>query len=142
MASNLPPNNTYILGLDVGDARIGVAVAGSIARLPRPLKQIENNPDVWENIKRIVDQEDAARVVVGLPRGQNGQETEQTQKVREFAKQLQNHIDCPVDFADESLSTVRAGETLKNQKHLDISEDSVAACYILEEFFNTQGAAV
>ena len=142
MASNLPPNNTYILGLDVGDARIGVAIAGSIARLPRPLKPIENNPSVWESIKHIVDEQDAARIVIGLPRGQDGLETDQTLKVREFAKQLQNHFDCPVEFADESLSTVRAGETLRDQRQAGISEDSVAACYILEEFFNTQGASV
>lgn len=133
------PSRDYVLGLDVGDARIGVAMASRVARMPRPLAHLHNNTEVMDQIKQLIHREDIGLVVVGLPRNLEGQETPQSQKVRVFAAELKKLIDCRMEFADESLSTVRAEQAIKNSKSKGLSADSLAACYILEEFFETQG---
>jgi putative Holliday junction resolvase len=135
MASNSAPN-FYLLGLDFGEARIGVAIASSIARLPRPLEHLKNNPGIMQQIADLIEHENITKAIVGLPRNLDGQETAQSQKVREFAQELEKHLDCPVEFAEESLSTVRAEQDLRAGKAQGVSADSLAACYILEEFFN------
>ena len=133
MASSSSPNS-YILGLDVGDKRIGAAIASTIARLPRPLDHLINTSEVMPQIAELVRHEGVNKVVIGLPRSLDGQETAQSQKVRQFASELAPHIDCELEFADETLSTVRAEEYLKASKSPGVSADSLAACYILEEF--------
>jgi putative holliday junction resolvase len=130
--SNSTPR--YLLGLDVGDARIGVAVASSIARLPRPLKHLQHTTNVFKDIQELVERESINHIVVGLPRNQSGQETAQSQKVRDFAEELEQRLKRPVYFADESLSSVRAEALKRALAQPDISTDSLAACYILEEF--------
>jgi putative holliday junction resolvase len=135
MAQQLPPSG-YILGLDVGDKRIGVAIASPIAKLPRPLKVLQNDKEIYEELSDLVKNEMIGLIIVGLPRNLEGGETQQTQKVREFARNLERHTSVPVEFADETLSTVRAQEGLSsNRKNQPSEVDSLAACFILDEFF-------
>jgi putative Holliday junction resolvase len=124
-----------ILGLDVGDVRIGVALANPIARLPRPLAVIANDETVLEKIAEIVRREKIEQVVVGLPRNLKGAETAQSKKVREFAAILQEKLGTTIEFADETLSSVRA-EAMPplNKRSSGQSLDAEAACFILEEF--------
>ncbi len=136
MAPRLP-NNGYLLGLDVGDKRIGVALASVIARLPQPLKVIPSSDSAIDEIKAVAERENVTMLVVGLPRNMQGQETAQTQKIRSFAERLDSVIDLPVVFADESLSSKRAEELIRQHTFKNASQDSLAACFILEEFFNT-----
>lgn len=131
--------NSNILGLDVGDSRVGVALAGTLARLPSPLAILDNDATIFENLKALVKENEASLIVVGLPRNMQGEETSQSESSRRFASRLGSHVDVPVVFADESLSTKRA-ETARyksksaGSKHLD----DVAACFILEEYFEGQ----
>lgn len=128
------------LGIDVGDARIGLALANSIAKIPSPYAVLPNGPGIFEEIKKIISQEDINQVIVGLPRDQQGLETGQSIRSRDFGDKLVRHTSAPIVLADESLSSIRA--TVQkvyrgtSKKHLD----DVAACYILEEFFNHQEA--
>jgi putative Holliday junction resolvase len=77
-------------------------------------------------------------VIVGLPRSLEGNETEQTQKAREFGERLKSQVRADVAFADETLSSVRAQDYLKDNKRSEKDIDSIAACFILEEFFEEQ----
>lgn len=130
------PSSSRVLGLDVGDVRIGVAGAGLIAKLPEPLTVVKNDDSAISEIKKIAASEGASTIVVGLPRDQHGRETEQSDKVREFAKTLEEKTDYEIVFADESLSSKRAEIMLKDSGK-DFSQlDAFAACFILEEFFN------
>lgn len=132
--------NTIIMGLDVGAVRIGVAVASSIARLPRPIAIISHDDHVFTVIGDLAQSEQADLLVVGLPRNMDGQETAQTLDIRQFAERLQTLTGLKIVFADESLSSQRAEEaahgyrTTSKGKHLD----DIAACLILEEFFNQE----
>lgn len=119
-----------ILALDVGDARVGVALANSIAKLPSPLAIIDNDRDVWTGLIEIIDKNDVNTVVVGLPRNMEGEETAQSRAVRDFAGKLAEATDKKIVFADESLSSKRAEDHSPKKKYLD----DIAACFILEEY--------
>lgn len=129
------PTNGYILGLDVGERRIGVAVASAIARLPEPLALIEVSDSVVEDIKEAIAKNGAGLVVIGIPRALDGGETAQSRSIREFADKIKQQIEQPIIFVDESLSSVRADEVAKSKSFKNVSRDSLAACFILEEYF-------
>lgn len=134
-------NPKVILGLDVGSARIGVAVASHAARLPRPVGIISNDDQVFDTIKHLSDAEDAELIVIGLPRNMDGLETKQSKEIREFTAKLEAHTGIETIFADESLSSHLAEDGTHGYKGTakDKHLDDVAACLILEEFFNDLG---
>lgn len=133
MAKKLPPDG-YLLGLDIGDKRIGTALAGAVAKLPRPANIIAAGEDANAQIEQLIKNENVKLVVVGLPRNQQGEETAQSQKIRLFVDSLSKKIKTPVVYADESLSSHRAEKVIKSGIQKDADEDSLAACFILEEF--------
>lgn len=122
------------LAIDYGGKRIGLATAGQIAKLPNPYGVIPNDDQLIGALEEIINQEDIGTVVVGLPRSMDGSESEQTREVRGFANQLAEHLGISVELADEALSSVRARQYLAENKTKGQAIDSVAACFILEEF--------
>lgn len=138
----MPTTNldSSLIALDVGERRIGVAIANVVARLPRPLDTIINDSKTVESIKKLVERESAGQLVVGLPRGMDGQETEQTRIVRAFAEELARNIQIPIYLQDEALTSRLAEEELQVKfKHYDKTMiDALAAAYILEDFLNEQ----
>lgn len=125
-----------ILGIDVGDKRVGVAIASPIAKLPRPLTIIENNEAVFDALLQIIAAESIKTIIVGLPRNQQGEETDQSQKARDFAGKLGERSGKDIVFADESLSSVRSETVpLPKGRSPNAPKDDIAACFILEEFF-------
>lgn len=125
-----------ILALDVGQARVGVAIAGNLARLPRPLTTLKTSESLIEQIAEIVKTEDVSEVIVGLPRNLKGEDTEQTKSTREFAKQLEEQLPVNVHFQDEALTTKKAAAELREYKRIrpEITLDALAAVYILEDY--------
>jgi putative Holliday junction resolvase len=125
-----------ILALDVGERRIGVAVAGSEAKLARPLTTLLNTDKFFDELAKIVQQEDIGRLVVGLPRGLEGQTTAQTETVQGFAKELENRLSLPVHLQDEALTSVQAEAELKQRRKPSVKGDidALAATLILEDY--------
>lgn len=136
MAQKLPTNG-YVLGLDVGARRIGVALSSVIARVPRPLAMIPAGDTALNAIQQVIQQESVSLVVIGIPRNLEGSETAQSATIREFADRLAPAITVPIVFADESLSSVRAESLAAESQFKNASSDSLAACFILEEYFAT-----
>jgi putative Holliday junction resolvase len=124
----------YILALDYGEKRIGVAVAHEVARLPRPLMTLQNNPDVVSEIIALIEKEQVSLVLVGLPRGMDGGYTAQTHAAEAFGKQLKTRVGVPVVLADETLTSVDAEAQLAGTKHSKGDIDALAAAYILERY--------
>ena len=126
----------YLLGLDYGSKRVGVAIAHVIARLPRPLMTLSSDDTLLQHIKDIIVAEDVARVVVGVPRGIDGAITDQSKLCEAFASLLASEINIPVVTVDETLSSVEAEAYLaKNRTTFTKAEiDEVAAAVILERF--------
>jgi len=132
----MPITPDYALALDVGSKRIGVAIASLSFRLPRPLCTLANDDQFFERLKGLIKTEAIGVLVVGLPRGLEGQETGQTTYVRDFVDQLKTHIELAVYFQDEALTSTRAEAELKARGKIyqkgDI--DALAATYILEDY--------
>lgn len=133
-----------ILALDIGAQRIGVASANIIARIASPLVTISNDSATPETIKRLIADHDVELLVIGLPRGLDGQETGQTQTVRDFVEDLRRTLgDFPVQFQDEALTSRKAEEELaaRGKPYQKGDIDALAATYILDDYLqeNPQG---
>ncbi|HVX47863.1 MAG TPA: Holliday junction resolvase RuvX [Candidatus Saccharimonadales bacterium] len=134
----MPATHNSILALDVGDKRVGVAVASVVARLPRPLVTVMRGKDCLKELSDIIDKEDAGEIVVGLPRGLDGQPTAQTEATESFVAELKKSIDLPVHLQDEAVTSRQAEAELnaRGQSYEKGDIDALAATYILEDFLN------
>lgn len=134
MAAQSTPED-YILAIDYGEARLGLAVAHEKAKLPQPLGVIPRENAV-QALKKIVEKEKIKTMVLGLPRNLSGEETAQTKTIRAFASKLKGELNQTLVLVDESLSTVRAQEMAQEYgRNPKEPIDDIAACFILEEFF-------
>ena len=126
-----------ILGLDVGEKRIGVAKVDSSTRIAVPIGFISVDGSEWQEIARLASLNGTNLFVLGLPRSNEGNETKQSAYVRNFAKILTEKIPgAKVRFQDESLTSVLAEERLKaRKKRFEKGEiDAEAASIILQDF--------
>lgn len=133
-------DNYQILGLDVGDARIGVAMAGRATKLASPLTTIKNDNSTMDIISNLVKDNEVKSVVIGLPRNLNGDDTPQTAKIRLFADQVEKTLNIKVYLIDEALTSKKAEkELLLRHRPFKREEiDALAATYILEDFFSNK----
>ena len=129
-----------ILGLDMGDRRIGVALSDPLGILASPLTIISRT-DEKTDIGAIVDiirQKEVGRVIVGLPVSMDGSQGEQVEKVRAFVVELCRHTDTPVEYRDERLSTVSAKRIVQEARKTSRGTryDAVAAALILQSYLD------
>ncbi|MGE9269204.1 MAG: Holliday junction resolvase RuvX [Verrucomicrobiales bacterium] len=103
------------LGIDYGDTRVGVAATDPIGILAHPVETIDvRRMDPIERIAALVSARQIQTLVVGLPLNLDGEEGKAVLKVRHFANKLKKRIpDIPLEYIDESLSTVEAAEKLR-----------------------------
>ncbi len=121
-----------ILGLDLGLSRTGVARINVVARIPEPLQPIAMTELFSEQILQLVKDINVSALVVGMPRGLDGQVTEQTKWAESMLAKLEDIVGVPVFSVDEAGTTVAAeARALDGQ-----SVDSVAAGIIAEDFLN------
>lgn len=129
-------HHNAVLALDVGGRRIGVALADLQSRLPVPLTTLQRGDSTIHDIHQLIDEHSVAVLVVGLPRGLDGQRTAQTVAVEEFKAELERTLAIPVHWQDEALTSRLAEDELKTRgrpyKKEDI--DALSAAYILEDF--------
>ncbi len=131
-----------IVGLDVGQVRIGVAVSDETESLATPRAVIRRKSDASaiDAIARVVHESGASLVVVGLPISFDGKLHAQAQAVQAFAKKLEARLSVPLVYADETLSTVRAEEALRaagvRPERIRERIDAAAAAIILQEYLD------
>lgn len=133
-----------LMGLDVGDRRIGIALSdplGFTAQGHSTLERKSNN-QAFDSIKQLCDQYEVGKIVVGLPLNMNGSPGPRAQMVQEWAGELGEYTSREIAFWDERLSTVSAERVLleadlsrKKRKGL---RDKIAAVYILQGFMDRQ----
>lgn len=131
-----------MLGLDVGERRIGMAISDPNTTFAIPLRALERGSlegDIAE-IKRVVASEDVGEVVVGLPVSLDGVEREQARRVREFAGHLEG-AGLRVRLWDERLSTAQAEQLLRRERPQRRREkgapDALAAAIILQSYLDS-----
>ncbi len=132
------------LGVDVGKARIGVAVCDRDGLLATPVETVARAQAT--DVRRIVelaDEYDAIEIVVGLPLSMSGDDTPSTADARAFAELLAQHR--PVRLVDERLSTVTAQRGLhqagRNTKKSRAVIDQAAAVIILQHALDHERAS-
>lgn len=111
-----PPNSPHpALGIDYGDARIGVAATDDFGILAHPVETIDRaKTDPVSRIAELVERRKIRTLVVGLPLRMDGSEGDSAAKVRGFADLLRERIPTiPLVFVDESLSTSAASAKLR-----------------------------
>ena len=135
--------NKRILCLDVGDARIGVAVSDPGRMIATPVEVIHRigwGPDC-RRIKELADQYETDEVLSGLPLNMDGSEGFQAKKVREFCEQVEKR-GLTVLYQDERLTTVTAEDALiegrMHRQERKKNVDKVAAALILQEWLDQQ----
>lgn len=132
------------LGIDVGKARIGVAVCDRDGLLATPVETVRRHEatDV-RRILELADEYDVLEVVVGLPLSMSGDDTPSTADARAFADRLARHR--PVRLVDERLSTVTAQRGLhqagRNTKNSRAVIDQAAAVIILQHALDHERAS-
>ena len=134
------------LGLDPGDARIGVARSDPTGFLATPVETVRRGRGDVSRLRRLVQETEAVEVVVGLPRSLSGREGPAAAKVREFAAVLARRIDpTPVRLCDERLTTVSAESMLRDRGRKGQDRRSVvdmaAAVLILQNALDTERAS-
>lgn len=128
-------NSRMLLALDVGEARIGVAVADTAVRIAIPLVTLDVDGNEMQRIVDLATKDGASTIVVGYPRNQSGEPTKQTAYVESFTTTLREHFSNVV-YQDESLTSVLAEQRLKESGRVyskaDI--DGEAAAIILQDY--------
>ena len=130
-----------ILALDVGTKRVGIAAADTVVPIAMPLVTLDVDGTEFDVIRSLINDRGVNTVVVGYPRNQAGDQTEQTTLTENFVTQLKGAAD--IVYQDESLTSVMAEEKLKSSgkpyEKADI--DALAAALILQDYLETHHAA-
>jgi putative Holliday junction resolvase len=131
-----------ILGLDVGQRRIGVALSDALGVLATPLTTINAAPpaQAFERIAKLCAEHQVAELVVGLPLTLRGEVGPQAAIVQKFAEQLRASSGLPVHLFDERLSSAAAEQLLRDMgvkpEKRKLQIDQVAAAIILQDFLD------
>ncbi len=130
-----------LLSLDVGTKRIGVAAADTTVPVAQPLVTLEVDGTEIDKIKQLVQERSVEKVVVGYPRNQAGDATEQTAFSEAFGNKVKDFVE--IAFQDESLTSVMAEDRLKasGKPYSKADIDAFAAAIILQDYLEQNHAA-
>ncbi len=142
-----------LLGLDIGDRRIGIAFGDSDVHLATPvdvLERVSFEQDA-RAIAAFAKKFDAARLIVGLPRNMDGTIGAQAESVRSYVEKIAGEMNIPVTFWDERLTTVEAAQRVhasgapaqtsrspRRGKKSRRGLDAIAASVILQDYMDSQ----
>jgi putative Holliday junction resolvase len=144
-----------ILALDYGRARIGLAIADSVAALVQPLGTLDriNRNEDMRRLRKLVREHGVQQIVVGLPLRLDGTRGDMAEEAARFGQRVHKQFGLPVEMVDERLTSWEAERLLEEQhgrtihapagrKHKKEKEklgvDAVAAALILKEYLDRQ----
>lgn len=132
-----------ILGLDIGDKWIGVAISDLLGITAQSVKTVkrESNKQAYEEIYELIQKDDIKKIVVGLPKNMNNTIGPQSEKVMKFATKLHNKYGVEIIYIDERMTTMSAERILieadvrreNRKKYID----QIAATYILQTYLDS-----
>ncbi len=131
-----------ILGIDYGDARVGVAVSDLLGMTASGVRTIKNSgkKKLLDELSEIIDEYKPETVVIGMPKNMDGTEGFRADATRKFADELRSIYNGNIEFTDERLTTKEATRYLnftntRGQKRKSVI-DTVSACLILESYLS------
>lgn len=133
------------LGIDHGEARIGLAITDPVGIMAHPLETVHvKQTEPIARINELIAQRQVRQIVIGLPYRMDGSEGTAAEKIRAFTEELQSSLSAPlpITFVDERLTTVSAAAKLhaagKNSKKQKDLIDQAAAVEILSDWLEQQ----
>ncbi|MDY7078304.1 MAG: Holliday junction resolvase RuvX [Chloroflexota bacterium] len=141
-----------ILGLDIGERRVGIAISDPTGTIARPLQTLVrgSRDEDFAAIAALVAERGVGLTVVGQPLSLDGTEGPQARRVARYAESLAAHLPVPVVSWDERFTTVEAEEILlqshkkKNRQHARArgKVDAIAAALILQSYLDSQNCGL
>ena len=137
-----------ILALDVGERHTGVAISDPTLTIARPVETIhhQSKEELCSAVAALVEEHDAASVVVGRPLSLDGSVGPQARLVDGYAEALAQQLDVPVTLWDERFSTATADEILRETRREKARRrarsngeiDAIAAAVILQSYLDSE----
>lgn len=131
-----------LIGLDWGEARIGVAVSDPLGISALPLFSIENNGKFLDRLKEVIGQYDAEEIILGLPKQMNGELGIAAEKAKDFRNKIVSEIPVKVTFWDERLTTKMAQGSMMaggaSRKKIKGFIDAAAAGIMLQSYIDSK----
>ena len=136
------PHPGRILAIDYGTKRVGVAVSDPTRLIAQGVTTLTNDDALLEKLCSVIREQDAVRIVVGMPYSIDGGKGTKALEVERFIEQLKKSMNVQVDTWDESYSSVRAQRVfvetgMKRKKRQDKKRvDEMAARLMLQEYLD------
>lgn len=134
-----------LMGLDVGDKTIGVAVSDQLGIAATPLVVIQRTPSMKKDaaeVRRLAEEQNVQRIIVGMPYMMDGSIGVQAEKVQAFVEFLRRRVNVPVEVWDERLTTSQAERRLIEMEVSWAARkkaiDKMAASVILQSYMDRQ----
>ena len=134
-----------LMGIDYGDARVGIALSDPLMIMSQGYKTIKNDGTdaLFEEIASIIKEKEVTKIVIGLPKNMDNSQGFRTDATMEFAEKLKTFTDVTIDFSDERLTTVSAHGFLNEMnvrgKKRKGAVDTLSAALILETYMKKKG---
>jgi putative Holliday junction resolvase len=154
LSSTTPPHRKRIkpqrpgrklLGLDLGERRIGVAVTDDLGMFAFPLAIIDLTRSSLAEVARIASEQRVDGIVVGIPMNMRGDEGFQARAAREMARQIEQLVDVPIVYADERLTSYIADQALASRgvkpRQRKAQRDAIAAAVMLQGYMDAHPLA-
>lgn len=131
-----------ILAVDYGAKRVGIAVTDPLKMIASPLDTIESSK-VLGFLKDYVSKEDVERIIVGMPKNLQNQDTDSTGLVVKFISQLENTISIPIETIDERFTSKMAFQSMidgglkKKDRQNKATIDRLSATIILQSYLES-----
>jgi putative holliday junction resolvase len=134
-----------IVGIDLGEKRIGVAAADDRIPVAVPVTTVELSGDAVAVVSGLVEEQEAGEVVIGLPISMTGAMGPQAEQVMTVVKELRERLSVPVHTWDERLTTVQAGRSMgasrASGREPKGARDAVAAAILLQAYLDSRRTA-
>ena len=134
-----------IMGIDYGDARVGIALTDPLMIMSQGYKTIKNDgtDSLFEEIVSIIKEKEVTKIVIGLPKNMDNSRGFRTDATMEFAEKLRTYTEAEIEFCDERLTTVSAHGFLNEMnvrgKKRKETVDTLSAALILETYMKKKG---
>jgi putative holliday junction resolvase len=136
------------LGLDLGKARVGLAVDDELGMMahPRGVFPAKDRRALFEHIRELAREEGATRIVVGLPVDMRGHEGDAAKQARRDAQAIADATGLPIELWDERMTTLQAARALASSgvrgKKAKSRIDEAAAVAILQSWLDARAHGV
>lgn len=136
-----------IIGLDVGSKTVGVAISDPMGWTAQGIETIAINEEAnefgLERLKELIDQYEAEKIVIGLPKNMDNSLGFRAEASQAYGKLVEEELGMSVDYVDERLTTVQAEKMLINEGNVSRKKrkkviDKLAAVILLQNYLDTQ----